>query len=110
MVVVGVVVVVVVVGVVVARFLKTNWFADLSTSLCQNCWVFSTSMCDCTCSCIASAEVVACSGLNVLMVSFWVAIWVFRSSMSLSTLCTSTLSAVRSSMVFQAGSLCLIVG
>merc|ERR1712081_171780 len=85
---------------VFARFLKTSWFADLSSSLCQNCWVFSVSIRDCTCSCIASAEVVACSVLRVLMVSFWVSIWDLSSSMSLSTFCTSTLLAFRSSMVF----------
>ena len=27
------------------RFLNTNWFADLSSSLCQNCWVLRVSMC-----------------------------------------------------------------
>merc|ERR1711954_156523 len=49
---------------------------------------------------IASAEVVACSVLRVLMVSFWVSIRALSSSMSLSTFCTLTSLAFRSSMVF----------
>ena len=27
------------------RFLNTNWFADLSSSLCQNCWVLRVFVC-----------------------------------------------------------------
>ena len=31
------------------RFLNTNWFADLSSSLCQNCWVLRVFICAWTC-------------------------------------------------------------